>query len=212
MSALRSVAKCALVLGAVSIVPAAMSAQQRAELTPFVASYYGLTHLAEGAAGPFSGNKFTVDQDNAFAIGGRISVPVGGRLSLEGEFTYALSGVSITETDGVAAGTDGGIAQDGHLMFGSLRAVVSPRRSNLFLLAGPAVITRGGDGWKGVKKSDITDFGGVVGFGFRANVTPHVRINFTLESYLYSFNGGGDKSKFQSDLLASLGIPIGLSK
>ncbi|HWA57417.1 MAG TPA: outer membrane beta-barrel protein [Gemmatimonadales bacterium] len=202
--------KCVLALGMMALVPAAVTAQQRAEITPFVASYYGLTHLAEGSAGPFSGNKFTVDQDNAFALGGRVTVPIGGRLSLEGEFTYSLSGASITEKNGVAAGTDGGISQKGNMIFGSLRAVVSPRRSNLFLLAGPAIITRGGDAWDGVKKSDITDFGGVVGFGFRANVTPRFRVNFTLESYLYSFNGGGDKSKFQSDLLASLGVPISL--
>ncbi len=57
----------------------------------------------------------------------------------------------------------------------------------------------------------MTDFGGVIGFGFRANVTPRFRVNFTGESYLYSFNGGGTNSKFQSDILVSLGIPISLS-
>jgi hypothetical protein len=35
-------------------------------------------------------------------------------------------------------------------------------------------------------------------------------VNFTAESYLYSFDGGGPDSKFQSDLLVSLGIPISL--
>lgn len=210
MSALTSVAKCALVLGVVSSVPAAMSAQQRAEITPFVASYYGLTHLATGTNGT-TGNSFKFDQSNAFAFGARVTLPVGGRLSLEGEFTYSLSGVRFTENNLIGPGLDGGLAQDGNIIFGSVRGVISPRRSNLFLLAGPAIIKRGGDAWSGSKSSDVTDFGGVLGLGFRANVTPRFRVNFTAESYLYSFSGGNE-SKFQSDLLVSLGIPIGLGK
>lgn len=191
--------------------PSLLAAQLRTELTPFAASYYGVTHLGEGTGGPLAGNSFTVDQNNAFAAGVRLTVPVGGRLAIEGEFVYTGSGLSITEKDGFGPGLDGGISQSGRVMFGSLRAVISPRRSNLFLIAGPAIVTRGGDAWKGVNKSDITDFGGVVGLGIRASVTPRFRINFTAESYLYSFNGGGTKSKFQSDILVSLGIPIALS-
>ena len=209
MSGSWSVAKCVVLLGVVALVPAAGSAQQRTEITPFVASYYHLTHLAEGDVGIISGNPYTLDQSNAFALGARISVPVGGRLSVEGEFSYALSGVRFNE-ENVANNVQGGLAQDGSIIHGSIRAVVSPRRSNLFLLAGPAIVRRGGDAWDGAKGSDITDFGGVVGFGFRANVTPRFRINFTLESYLYSFDGGGSNSKFQSDLLASMGVPISL--
>lgn len=210
MSGSWSVAKCAFVLGAVALIPAAASAQQRTEFTPFVASYYGLTHLASGT-NPTTGNSFTFDQSNAFAFGGRITLPVGGRLSVEGEFTFATSGVRFTEKDGIAPGLDGGAAQDGNIIYGSVRGVISPRRSNLYILAGPAIVKRGGDAWKGVKSSDITDFGGVVGFGFRANVTPRFRVNFTAESYLYSFGGsGGSDSKFQSDLLVSLGVPISL--
>ncbi len=191
--------------------PSLLAAQLRTEFTPFVASYYGVTHLGEGTGGPLAGNAFTVDQNNAFAAGARITLPVGGRLAIEGEFTYSASGLSITEKDAITTGIDGGASQKGNVMFGSIRAVISPRRSNLFLLVGPAIVTRGGDAWKGVKKSDITDFGGVVGLGIRASVTPRFRINFTAESYLYSFNGGGTKSKFQSDILVSLGVPIALS-
>src|SRR5207344_98382 len=128
---------------------AILSAQNRIELTPFVASYYGITHLAEGSGGPFSGNDFTIDQDNAFAFGGRLTVPVGAQVAVEGEFTYAMSGASITEIDGVAPGTDGGISQNGYLLLSSIRAVFSPRRSNLFLIVGPALVTRGGDAWDG---------------------------------------------------------------
>jgi hypothetical protein len=203
-----SIATGALALGVVALVPGAVRAQQRTEITPFVASYYHLTHVASGTTG--AGNDFNIDQKNAVAFGGRITVPIGGRVAVEGEFTFATSGLAATEKDAFGPGLDGGLSQDGNIIYGSLRAVISPRRSNLYLLAGPAIVKRGGDAWKGVKSSDITDFGGVVGFGFRANVTPRFRVNFTAESYLYSFDGGGPDSKFQSDLLVSLGIPISI--
>lgn len=190
--------------------PLALAAQ--VEFTPFVASFYGLTHLREGDAGPFQGNPFTVDQLNSFALGGRIKLPVGATWAVEGEFTYAMSSLSVTEEDGVQAGIDGGISQNGNILFGSVRGVYTPRRSNLFLLVGPAVVKRGGDAWDGVKSGDITDFGGVVGVGIRANVTPRFKLNITAESYLYSFDGGSGDSKLQSDLLVSIGVPIGLSK
>lgn len=202
-----SVATCALVLGAAAL-PGAVAAQQRIELTPFVASYYHLSHLGEGDAGPITGNHFTIDQKNAFAFGGRITLPVGARFAVEGEFAYSMSGVTIEEDDIGGNNINGGISQDGSIMYGSLRGVISPKRSNLFLLAGPAIIARGGDAWDGV--DETTDFGGVVGFGFRANVTPRFRVNFTAESYLYSFSTEGSDSKFQADLLVSLGIPISL--
>lgn len=192
------------------LVPSLLSAQLRTEITPFAASYYGATHLGEGSAGLFAGNPFTIDQNNAFALGARLTFPIGAQIALEGEFAYAMSGLSITEEDGVASGIDGGISQNGNVMFGSFRAVYSPRRSNLFVLVGPAVVTRGGDAWDGVDKGDITDFGGVVGLGIRANVTPRFRLNITAESYLYSFDGGGPDSKFQSDILVSIGVPISL--
>ncbi len=212
MPRLSSVSRAlALGLGAL-LAPALLSAQLRTEVTPFAASYYGVTHLGEGDAGLFSGNPFTIDQDNAFALGGRITLPIGAQLAVEGEFVYSMSGLSVTEKDGVGPGIDGGISQNGSVIFGSLRAVYSPRRSNLFLLAGPAVVTRGGDAWDGVDKGDITDIGGVIGLGIRANVTPRFRLNITAESYLYSFNGGGPDSKFQSDILVSIGVPIAIGR
>jgi hypothetical protein len=190
-------------------VPAVATAQQRLELTPFVASYYGLTHLATGT-NPNTGNDFNFDQSNAFSFGGRITLPVSARISLEGEFTFAMSGVRLTENDLFGPDLDGGLAQDGNVIYGSLRGVFTPRRSNLILVAGPAIIRRGGEAWDGVDGSDITDFGGVAGLGFRANVTPRFRVNFLAETYLYSFDGGTGNSKFQADLLFSLGVPIAL--
>ena len=189
------------------LTPAAASAQGRIELTPFGASYYALTHLATGTD-PNNGNEIRIDQTNAFAVGARLTVPVGARFSVEGEFTFTMSGLRFTEDDLLGPGLDGGLAQDGNIIYGSIRGVFSPRRSNLFLLAGPAIIRRGGDAWDGADGSDVTDFGGVVGFGIRANVTPRFRLNFTAETYLYSFSGGLADSDFQADVLVGVGVPI----
>lgn len=210
MSAPWSIGRRLLAIGVAAVtVPSALLAQTRTEFTPFVASYYGLTHLASGT-NPTSGNDFTFDQSNAFAFGGRITVPVGGRIAIEGEFSYTLSGVRFTENDLLGPGLDGGVAQDGSIIHGSIRGVLSPRRSNLYLLAGPAIVRRGGEAWDGLDGSDVTDFGGVVGLGVRANVTPRFRLNITAESYLYSFDGGGNDSKFQADVLVSIGVPISI--
>lgn len=207
LSSVRARLSAALAVTALAA-PAGLAAQ--VEFTPFVASYYGVTHLGEGDNGLFAGNPFTIDQNNAFSLGGRIKFPLGATWAIEGEFAYTMSGLSVTEEDGVASGIDGGISQDGNILFGSVRGVFTPRRSNLFLLVGPAVVKRGGDAWDGVDASDITDFGGVVGIGIRANVTPRFRLNITAESYLYSFDGGSGDSKFQSDVLVSIGVPIRL--
>lgn len=209
---LPSVRTQVLALGLLVAAAPAVQAQARFEITPFVASYYGLSHLSSQENGPINGGDFNIDQNNAFAFGGRLSVPMGPRFAIEGEFTFTQSGLSILEEDAFGDGLDGGVSQDGNIIFGSIRAVISPARSNLFLLAGPAIIKRGGDAWEGVDSEDLTDFGGVVGFGIRANVTPRFRLNLTAETYLHSFQAGESDSKFQSDVLVSVGIPISLGR
>lgn len=209
---LSSVRSQLIALSLLAAAPTALQAQARFEFTPFLASYYGLTPLSEQEGGPIAGNDFSIEQNNAFAFGGRVSIPLSPRFAVEGEFTYTRSGLSVIEEDAFGDGLDGGISQDGNTIFSSIRAVISPPRSNLFLLAGPALIKRGGDAWEGVDSEDLTDFGGVVGFGIRANVTPRFRLNLTAESYLYSFQAGDSDTKFQADVLVSVGIPISLGR
>lgn len=200
------------VLSLLVLAPAAAQAQARLEITPFIASYYGLTHLSEQEGGPIAGNPFTIDQNNALAFGGRLSVPLSPRFAIEGEVAYSKSGLSILEEDAFGDGLDGGISQDGYNLYASVRAVLTPPRSNLFLIAGPAFIKKGGDAWEGIDSEDLRDIGGVVGLGVRANVTPRFRLNLTAETYLYSFQVEGADSKFQADLLVSIGVPIGLGR
>ena len=212
MSTIMSARTWRLTAGLVlTLLPAAHNAlaQGRLELTPFGASYYALAHLAT-ATDPNNGNDIRIDQTNAFAVGARLTVPVSSRIAVEGEFTFTMSGIRFTEDDLFGPGINGGVAQDGNIIYGSARLVLSPRRSNLFILAGPAIVRRGGDAWEGADGSDVTDFGGVVGFGIRANVTPRFRLNFTAETYLYSFSGGAANGDFQADILVGVGVPIGL--
>ena len=195
-------------LAALALLPTAVAAQ--IEITPFVASYYSTTSVWSGSSGIFGTGKFDFKQTNSIGAGGRITVPINSTFKVEGEFTYSWSGVKYEEEDAFAPGINGGLNQDGNMIFGSIRALISPRRSNLYFLAGPAIVKRGGDAWDGTNSSDLTDFGGVVGLGINANVTPKFRLNLTAESYLYSVDPGGTGSEFQADVLVSVGIPIKL--
>ncbi|MDH5284562.1 MAG: porin family protein [Gemmatimonadota bacterium] len=193
---------------ALALLPSTAAAQ--IEITPFVASFFPATSLATGSNGFLTFNDFEFNQMNSFAFGGRITYPINTGFKLEGEFTYATSGVEYIEDNAFGSGIDGGLNQDGNMMFASIRALFSPRRSNLYFLAGPAFISRGGDAWDGASSDDLKDWGGVAGIGINANVTPKFRINLTAEAYLYSADPVGTGSEFQADILVSVGVPIKL--
>ena len=192
---------------ALALLPTAAAAQ--IEITPFVASYYAATSLWSGSNGFLSGGDFTFEQKNAFGAGARVGVPVSPGFKIEGEFIYTWSGAEYVEDGAFGGSIGGGLNQDGNLIFGSVRALWSPRRSNLYFLGGPAIVSRGGDAWEGAP-GDLTTFGGVAGIGINANVTPTFRINFTAESYLHSADPLDTGSEFQADIIISFGVPIKL--
>lgn len=193
-------------LSALALLPAAAAAQ--VEITPFVASYYATTSLWSGSNGIIALGDFKFKQENAFAAGGRVTVPVNQTFKIEGEFTFSWSGVQYVEKG--SGSLDAALSQDGTMLFGSIRALFSPRRSNLYFLVGPSIVKRGGDAWDGTNSSDLTDFGGVVGLGINANVTPKFRLNVTAETFLYSADPLDTGSEFQADVLVSIGVPIKL--
>jgi len=202
----------------VTLLPAMANTQTRFEITPLVAGYYPATHLSSGNNGFLApllfgnpGDEYTFDQDNAIGIGGRVTLGLSPQFAVEGEFIYSFSDFTYTEQNLYGSGADGGFSQDGDIFHASLRGVFTPRRSNFFVLGGPAIIKRSGDFWDSFDNDKITDFGGVVGVGARANITPSFRMVVTVESYLFSFNPGGNAdSEFQSDFLVSIGVPIKL--
>jgi hypothetical protein len=82
-------------------------------------------------------------------------------------------------------------------------------RVGFYLAGGPALLARGSDPFEGDQSS--TDLGGVLGLGLRFGGGENSRVGFRidLEDYLYNGDfGGGDD--FQNDLVASLGVSIGL--
>jgi hypothetical protein len=174
-----------------------------------VASYYAATSLWSGSNGFLSGGDFEFKQKNSFGAGARVGVPVSSGFKIEGEFIYTWSGAEYVEDGAFGGDIGGGLNQDGNLIFGSVRALFSPRRSNLYFLAGPAIVSRGGDAWEGAP-GDLTSFGGVAGIGINANVTPTFRINFTAETYLHSPDPLDTGSEFQADVLITFGVPIKL--
>lgn len=189
------VALAALLLSAL---PSPASAQAGGvELTPWVGAYMPTK------------NKFS-DVDNAafkrdvsVVAGARLTFWGTGRLGFEATGGYApakISGETINETN-----TNMLVAS------GRLLLALSPATSRVgfFLGAGPALITRGSDPFD--NNSSKTHFGGNVGAGLRFGLGESGRtaVRLDFEDYLYDGDFGGGKS-FQNDLVAALGLSIGL--
>jgi hypothetical protein len=78
-----------------------------------------------------------------------------------------------------------------------------------YIAGGPALLARGSNPFDDDQSS--TDLGGTLGLGFRFGGGENSKVGFRLdlEDYLYNGDfGGGDD--FQNDLVASLGVSIGL--
>lgn len=217
-----------LVLAALSAslaAPAGLAAQNRFEVTPWIGSYFTVADFYNddfdlSNIPPLTGTtNITVTQENTAMYGLRVSVPVGATFAMEGSFGYARSNIRfIVKDPGQNGGFDFATNGKGNVIIGSLRAVIKPRRSNLSLILGGIVVNHGGDFWDDPTiDGKLTNFGGVAGIGLRANVTPRFPISIRAEGNFYNFNPDkGDNAlngfypgKFQSDLIFSVGIPIG---
>jgi len=199
------------------------AAAQGITFTPFVGSLYTFSKYFDSDIdlGNFGGSgtaNFTMEQTNTVTFGARLAVPMGATFSVEGAGSYASSEVRFTGTDAAAPGVDLATNLTGSVITGSLRGIYRPRRSNLNLIGGVAVVHHGGEAWDFDSNEKLTNIGGVVGFGIRAQVTPKFVLNITAEGYFYSFDpdesndtqNGFFESKMQTDLVVSIGIPIQL--
>ncbi|HTS89058.1 MAG TPA: outer membrane beta-barrel protein [Gemmatimonadales bacterium] len=194
-------------------VPAALTAQARSQITPFFASFYAVSsygsHIAEGT--------FTANErlSNAPGIGVRLSVAVSRAIGIEGQVVYATVGRDAVPDSGSVVGA----FIKGNVVMASGRFTYHPRRSNFRGILGVGYQHRGGDAWDESKFSGFTGkfdhsiVGAVVGFGARANLTPHFAMDLDVEGFLYSSDADQSqtlfKSKFQQDILVTIGIPIG---
>jgi len=207
--------------------PATAVAQNGFAITPWVGSYYALGKFFNdqfdlSTVGGTGTTNITVNQSNTVMVGVRATVPLGATLAAEGSFGYASSDVRFVVKDFIVNSSgqpifDASHNFNGNVMIGSARLVLKPRRSNLSLLAGAIIVHHGGDAWSDSTITKKTNFGGVVGLGLRANVTPRFPIDIRAELNLYNFNPdtndnaaqGFYPGKMQEDLVVSIGIPIG---
>jgi opacity protein-like surface antigen len=210
------IACTALALGAAGALATPAHAQYVAELTPFFTSYYPLANVADFDVG----GGVTVSERQFAAPGGgaRLTFWVSPTIGIEAAGSYVASGTKLTSSD---ATINAGVSLGGTLMTANGRLVYRPARTNLYLLVGAGIVKRGGDTWDStvtnVNTNSLTNFGGVVGLGARANVTPKFALNFTVEANLYQSDPDGAdgtayEKKFQSDIYVSIGVPIGFGR
>jgi hypothetical protein len=166
-------------------IPSSAVAQGGVELAPWAGAYVP-TSNSVGDLGQ------DISRDVSVVGGARLTFWGSGNLGLEVTGGYAPAKIG-DETLNETGNTD--------LLLANARLLLalSPVTNNVgfYLAGGPALLTRGSNPFDDDRSS--TDLGGVLGVGLR----------FGLEDYLYNGDfGGGDD--FQNDLVASLGVSIGL--
>ncbi len=210
------------------------------EVTPFVGAFAPVAELLTfSATGLILGVPVRVTlagkQMSSVALGGRVSGWFTTRLGAEGTFTYAFSDLDImqtieipTEPDRIQNFTAGASVWTAAVRV--LYRLARIEQSAVILVGvGPAIISRGGSAYDapaldlpnaGAIKG-TTDLGGVFDLGVRIDASSRVAIRLDAEAYLYSaslslanpiFAGGNpaSSSKFQTDVVLSGGLSIGL--
>jgi hypothetical protein len=188
-------------------------AQYVAEFTPFFTSYYPLAKI------DFTGStdELFAKQGAAPGVGARLTFWLSRAVGIEaaGSFQWSKPQIYFPDPDFGPVTTN----LKGTLLNATGRFVYRPARTNMFLLAGGGIVSRGGEAWEG---DDIkrTDLAGVAGFGARANITPKFAVNVVVEGTFYPFDADGPdadggtffQSSLQSDINVSIGIPIGFGR
>jgi hypothetical protein len=202
----------ALALVAIAGVTVPAHAQYVAELTPFFTSYYPLGEI------DFAGSSDEVfaKQRSSPGVGGRLTFWLSNTMGLEAAGAYLWSSPTIF----IETPEYGAVSADisGTMVNATGRLVFRPARTNLFLIAGGGAVIRAGDAWESEEKT--TSIAGVAGFGARANITSKFAMNIVVEGTFYSLDADGSdddggtfwQPSFQSDIMVSIGIPIGFGR
>jgi hypothetical protein len=183
----------AAMLATTTASPAA--AQGGVELTPWIGAYVP-TSNSIGSLGQ------DISRETSAVGGARLTFWGSGSLGFEATGGYSPAKIG----DDINNGNTNLLLASGRLLL-----ALSPVSNSVgfYLAGGPALLSRGSDPFDNDASS--TDFGGVLGLGFRFGGGDDNRIGFRLdlEDYLYNGDfGGGDD--FQNDLVASLGLSIAL--
>jgi hypothetical protein len=190
--------------------PALLTIAGLAAAVPGTAVAQGGVNLVPWAGAYIPTKNEISDIDNALSrdvsvIGGaRLTFWGTGILGFEATGGYAPAKIA-DETINETRNTNLLVAS-GRLLL-ALSPVTNP--VGFYIGAGPALLTRGRNTFDDDKSK--TDFGGTAGLGFRfgLNDSGRTALRLDLEDYFYNGDlGGGDE--FQNDIVASLGLEIGL--
>ena len=192
------------------MIPALLTAAGLAVAAPATAVAQGGVNLVPWAGAYIPTKNEISDLDNALSrdvsvIGGaRLTFWGTGMLGFEATGGYApakIANETINETKNTNL-----LVASGRLLL-ALSPVTNP--VGFYIGAGPALLTRGHDTFD--SDQSHTDFGGTAGAGLRFALgeTGRTALRLDIEDYFYNGDfGGGDE--FQNDLIASLGLEIGL--
>ena len=182
------------VIGALSAAPAA--AQSGFSFTPWAGAYVPTRNTFETVGSD-------IRRDNSFIMGARITSWGRGAVGFELTGGFAPARVRV-------AGTTVNEERNTQVFVGGLKLLLglSPQdsRFGVFLSGGPSLIRRGRN--VGVEDESVTDWGGVLGLGFRIPFSQSVGLRLEVEDYFYGGNFDGSR-KFQNDLVLSAGLAIG---
>jgi hypothetical protein len=184
-------------MGLAVAAPGTAAAQAGVDLTPWAGAYIP----TRNSIGDLDEAAF--DRDISVMGGARLTFWGTGILGFEATGGYSparVGGETINERNTNL------FAASGRLLL-ALSPVTNP--VGVYIGAGPALLTRG----RSVFNEDRsrTDFGGTAGLGFRFALgeTGRTALRLDIEDYFYDGDfGGGDE--FQNDIVASLGLSIGL--
>ncbi len=192
------------------MIPALLTAAGLAVAAPATAVAQGGVSLVPWAGAYIPTKNEISDLDNALSrdvsvIGGaRLTFWGTGMLGFEATGGYApakIANETINETKNTNL-----LVASGRLLL-ALSPVTNP--VGFYIGAGPALLTRGHDTFD--SDQSHTDFGGTAGAGLRFALgeTGRTALRLDVEDYFYNGDfGGGDE--FQNDVIASLGLEIGL--
>ena len=192
------------------MIPALLTAAGLAVAAPATAVAQGGVNLVPWAGAYIPTKNEISDLDNALSrdvsvIGGaRLTFWGTGILGFEATGGYAPAKIA-NETINETRNTNLLVAS-GRLLL-ALSPVTNP--VGFYIGAGPALLTRGHDTFD--SDQSHTDFGGTAGAGLRFALgeTGRTALRVDVEDYFYNGDfGGGDE--FQNDVIASLGLEIGL--
>jgi hypothetical protein len=183
--------------GLAAVMPGTAVAQGGVNLVPWAGAYIPTKNEISDIDNALS-------RDVSVIGGARLTFWGTGILGFEATGGYAPAKIA-DETINETRNTNLLVAS-GRLLL-ALSPVTNP--VGFYVGAGPALLTRGHNTFDDDKSK--TDFGGTAGLGFRfaLNETGRTALRLDLEDYFYNGDlGGGDE--FQNDIVASLGLEIGL--